>query len=209
VGCRSQQQYDSHFAGGPLTFAEGVEINNNTPLTAGSPLPIDHFFRFALHPNLDFELTGLAPSGASTNCALAVLNGQTCSLLVNGVESPLVLQANGVGGTTASITFFGLASDTGSIGPGSSNWAGSFSPTVANLTPLQIATLLCPNYVAQGDACTAADVAAGHQVNFLSTSGSFTTSLASGVPEPGTVSMIMIGFALLTISQVRKRARKA
>jgi hypothetical protein len=197
------------FAGGPLNIAEGVAINNNTPFTAGTPLPIDHFFRFAAHPNLDFELTGVAPSGASTNCALAVSNGQTCSLLINGIESPMVLEANGAGGTNASITFFGLASDTGSIGPGASTWAGSFSPTVANLTPLQIATLLCPNYLAQGNSCTAADVAAAHQVNFLSTSGSFTTSPRADAPEPGTVSMVLIGLGLLTFSQVRKRTRKA
>lgn len=194
------------FAGGPLNVGEGVSINNNTPFVAGSPLPIDFFFRFAAHPNLDFTLTGVVPSGAQTNCALAVSNGQTCSLLINGIESPVILQANGTGGTIVSITFSGTATD-GVGGP--SPWVGSFSPTIPNLTPLGIATALCPNYVAQGDACTSADVAAGHSVLVPSNSGSFTVSMAASVPEPGTISMIGIGVALVTLSQIRRRTRKA
>jgi hypothetical protein len=194
------------FAGGPLVVGEGVEINNNTPLFLNAVLPIDNFFRFAAHPLLDFELTTVVPSGAQTNCQLAVTNGQTCSLLINGSESPLVLQANGTGGTAASLTLQGLASDTGVIGPGASNWVGSFSSTIPNLTPLQIATFLCPNYIAQGNACTAADIALGRSITITSNSGSFT---ASNVPEPGTVSMIMFGLALTIISQIRKRTHEA
>jgi hypothetical protein len=198
------------FAGGPLNVGEGVVINNNTPFIAGvTPLPVDFFFRFAAHPLLDFELTTVIPSGAQTNCALAVSNGQTCSLLINGLESPVVLQANGTGGTIVSITFQGLASDTGSIGPGASNWVGSFSPTIPNMTPLGIATFLCPNYIAQGDSCTSADVGLGRVLAVPSNSGSFTATMAPQVPEPGTVSMIVIGVALVTLSQVRRRTRKA
>jgi hypothetical protein len=86
---------------------------------------------------------------------------------------------------------------------------GSFSPTVPNLTPEQIATALCPAYDAQNHSCTSADVALGHSVNVPSNSGSFTVTMAPTVPEPGTVSMVMIGVALVTLSQVRKRTRKA
>jgi len=196
------------FAGGPLNVGEGVAINNNTPLIAGAPLPIDFFFRFAAHPLLDFQLTTVVPSGAQTNCQLAVSNGQTCSLLINGVPSAVILQANGSGGTIASITLAGLASD--GVGP-TSNWVGSFSPTIPNMTPLQIATLLCPNYLAQGNACTSADVALGRVLNVPSNSGSFVVTMGSGpgVPEPGTVSMIIIGVALVAVSQVRKHWESA
>jgi hypothetical protein len=191
------------FTGGPLNTGEGVEINNNTPLFLNAVLPIDNFFRFAAHPLLDFELTAVVPSGAQTNCQLAVTNGQSCSLLINGSVGPIVFQANGSGGTIASLTLSGLASDTGVIGPNSSNWVGSFSPTIPNLTPLQIATFLCPNYIAQGNACTAADIALGRTITITSNSGSFTAE----APEPGTVSMIVFGLAL-TISQIRKRRRQ-
>jgi hypothetical protein len=194
------------FAGGPLGVGEAVEINNNTAFVAGSPLPVNFFFRFAAHPNLDFSLTSVIASGAQTNCAAAVANGQTCSLLIAGQESPVVLQANGTGGTIVSITFAGVATD--GVGP-ASNWVGSFSPTIPNMTPEQIATALCPNYDAQGHACTTADVGAGHSVNVPSNSGSFTATMTAQTPEPGTVSMIMIGVALVTLSQVRRRTRKA
>src|SRR5215471_4004754 len=194
------------FTGGPLNVGEGVQINNNAPLFLNAALPIDFFFRFAAHPLLDFELTTVVASGSQTNCQLAVTNGQSCSLLINGSESPIVLQANGTGGTVASLTLQGLASDTGVIGPGASNWVGSFSPTIPNLTPLQIATFLCPNYIAQGNACTVADIALGRSITITSNSGSFT---ASNVPEPGTVSMIMFGLALTIISRIRKRTHGA
>ena len=52
------------FTGGPLSVGEGVEINNNTVFSGA---PTDFFFRFAAHPNLDYSLTGVTPSGAPTN----------------------------------------------------------------------------------------------------------------------------------------------
>jgi hypothetical protein len=188
------------FTGGPLNVGEAVEINNNT---AFSGVPTDHFFIFQAHNNLDYSLTGVTPSGAQTNCQLAVNNGQTCSIFITGGfgESPVILQANGGGGTIASITLQGFASDTGAIGPSSSRWMGSFSPTIPTMTPLQIAQALCPNYIAQGNACTPADVAAARSINVPSNSGSFTAI----VPEPGTLSFLMLGGGLILCGTVVRR----
>jgi hypothetical protein len=189
------------FTGGPLNVGEGVEINNNAPLFLNAVLPIDNFFRFAAHPLLDFELTGVVASGAQTNCQLAVSNGQSCSLLINGSESPIVLQANGSGGTVVSLTLQGLASDTGVIGPNASNWVGSFSPTIPNLTPLQIAQFLCPNYIGQGNACTLTDVGLGRSLTITSNSGSFTAS----APEPGTLSIMLLGTGMIACATLLRR----
>jgi len=188
------------FMNGPLNVGEAVEINNNT---AFSGVPTDHFFIFAAHPLLDYSLTSVTPSGAQTNCQLAVNNGQTCSIFITGGpgESPVILQANGGGGTIASITLQGFASDTGAIGPSSSRWMGSFSPTIPTMTPLQIAQALCPNYIAQGNACTLADVAAARSISVPSNSGSFTAI----VPEPGTLSFLMLGGGLILCGTVVRR----
>lgn len=195
------------FAGGPLNSAEGVEINQNTPFIAGvTPLPEDYFFRFAAHANLDFSLSGVIPSGASSNCSAAILNGQSCSLFIAGIGlSPVILTSNGAGGTTASISFFGKASDTGSAGIATgSNWNGNFAPTISDLTPDQIAVLLCPNYNAT-NSCSAADVAANRTLHILSNSGSFQVVMAPSVPEPSTISMIGIGAAMVLVGFLRKK----
>jgi hypothetical protein len=187
------------FTGGPLNVGEAVEINNNTVF---SGVATDHFFIFQAHPLLDYSFTNVIPSGAQTNCQMAVTNGQTCSINILGLGvSPVILQANGSGGTIASITLQGFASDTGMIGPSSSRWTGSFSPTIPTMTPLQIAQALCPNYIGQGNACTLTDVGVGRSISVPSNSGSFTAI----VPEPGTLSFLMLGGGLILCGTLVRR----
>jgi len=201
------------FTGGPLTVGEGVEINQNAAFVAGvTPIPEDYFFRFAAHPLLDFELTGVGPSTAfntssnPSNCAIVDSSHVgSCSLNIAGFLSPVVLAISG-SSTIASINFFGLASDTGSIGAGASNWTGSFSPTIASMTPDQVATYFCPDYNV-ANMCTAADLASfgGKILNIPSNSGSFVVTLT---PEPGTAASILIGAGLVALGTRIKRRRR-
>ena len=212
------------FNGGPLNVTEGVEINQNTPFVAGSTtLPEDYFFRFAAHPLLDFELTGVSPStafntsGNPSDCAAVDASGVgSCSLNIAGTLSPVVLAISGTTSTIASIHFVGMASDTGSIGAGASAWSGSFSPTITQsncgiagnsvCTPDQIALYFCPDYNT-ANMCTAADVAAfGSKVLAItSNSGSFQVT---ATPEPGTMASIFIGAGLIALGTRTRRRRR-
>jgi hypothetical protein len=181
---------------------EGVLVNNGNPLCGGvnttnclavEALPQNTFLQFAAHPNLVFALDGVA-AGSSTNClANATV---TCSI----AGSPVVLTPLGGFGTSVSIGLFGRASDAGvgglnNLGTGST-WVGGFNATIPNMTPAQITAFFCP-----GGVCNTNTV-----LHVDSVGGSF---FATAVPEPGTISMIGIGLALVTLSQIRRRTRKA
>ena len=197
--------------GCPLNLTEGIEINNNTALMAGAPLT-STFFQFAQHPNLVYSLTGVGPGSSNFDCALASSTiGGSCSILVNGVPSPVVLTYLGGGSTLVSVTLNGRASDTGVGGlSAGSTWSGGFSATIptggitagVGVTPLSILQFFCGT----DNVCSAADVAANNTLEVRSVSGSFS---ATAVPEPGTISMLVIGVALVGLSQLRKRTRKA
>lgn len=191
---------------GCLFTQEGVLINNGNPFCGGTnstcpggaeALPQPKFLQFEGHPNLIYQLNTVA-AGSSTNCLVNA--AVTCSIFLGGVGSPIVLTPIGNFGTSASIGLMGVASDAGIAGltqPGSnSTWTGGFNATIPDMTPQQIVDFFCP-----GGAC---NVNAVLTVN--SVGGSFA---ATAIPEPGTVSMIVIGVALVTLSQVRKRTRKA
>lgn len=188
---------------GCLFTREGILVNNGTPFCGGTntttcpggpePLPQQTFLQFQSHPLLIFELNGVA-AGSSTNC----LVNATVSCSIAG--SPVVLTPLGTTGTSASIGFFGIASDNGIPGltqlGHNSTWTGGFSVTIPNLTPAQITAFFCP-----GGVCNP-----NNDLNLTSVSGSFA---ATAIPEPGTVSMIAIGVGLVALSQIRRRTRKA
>jgi hypothetical protein len=197
------------FIGGPLDVSEGVTINNGAPFVAFAPLPIAEWFEFAAHANLVFQLNEVVASGASTNCLAAVGAGSTCSLSIavnGGFVSPVILQNTGAGGTVASITFRGVASDTGLAGLATGNpWSGSFAPTISDMTPIEIARFLCGADYDATLSCTAADVAANVQLLVPSNSGTFVVTLTPEIPEPSTVSLMGIGAGLMVVGFLRRR----
>lgn len=186
------------FAGGPLALTEGILINGGfalgTPPPAGATF-FNPFLQFALHPNLTYTLLGVSPGSSNTNCA-GLGSGQSCSILEGGTPSPVVLTANGAGGSTVSISLLGTASD--GVGS-SSSWTGLFSATIPNMTPLQIEQFFCG-----ADAfCSASEIANSPNLEVRSTSGSF---FATAVPEPNTTAMLGAGLILLSLTLRRIKA---
>ncbi len=132
-------------------------------------------------------LLGIDPGSSNTNCA-GLITGQSCSILVNGNPSNVVLTRSG-SNTNVALSLFGTVSD----GTGTSNWTGGFSATLPNITPLQLAQLLC----GADAACTPAEIAASPNVTVRSVSGSF---FVSPVPEPNTTVMLGAGLVLLALT---------
>jgi hypothetical protein len=181
-----------------LLTTEGVLINNGFPF--GAPPPptaglFNPFLQFALHPTLSYTLTGVDAGSPNTDCAAVTTTGQSCSILVAGTPSPVLLTKKGTS-TDVGINMFGFATDEA----GSSNWTGGFSATIPNITPEQILLALCPS-----GTCTAADVEAARVLTVRSVSGSFFAS-AVIVPEPGTIALFLAGFGFLAVGMFRRKS---
>src|ERR1044072_6806210 len=112
---------------GPVTVGSAGPILDFNALT---PLPLVNFMTFAAVPGLGFDLTGIGPGTANTNCA-ALLNGQSCSIFIG---SPIILTLNG-SSTSVSLNAFGTAHD-GTLP--NSTWTGNFTTQIAGRTPAQI-----------------------------------------------------------------------
>ena len=139
---------------------------------------VDNFMTFQ-GTTLDFVLTGLGPGSANTNCALSALN-PVCSVAAG---SPFILTF-----ISANVTAIGLgANGTVTDGGVTSNWFGSFT-TQLNLSGTAI----------QSTELAGGSIASAH-------SGQFSVS---AVPEPGTVSMFLLG-GLTLLGIGRKRFRKS
>jgi len=185
------------FSGGPLMTGEGILINNGqafgTPPPPGAGL-FNPFLQFELHPNLLYILTSVDAGASNTNCA-ALANGQSCSILVAGTPSPVILQRNG-SSTNVSISLNGFVID----GVGSTPWTGGFSATIAGMLPIDIVHFFCG-----ADAtCTAGEAAASPTLDVRSVSGSFFASSVP-VPEPNTLSLFLAGGGLMLIGIVCRR----
>jgi len=139
---------------------------------------VNNFMTF-LGTTLDFVLTGLGPGSANTNCSgLAI--GQSCSVVAG---SPFILTNVGNGNTAISLGAFGTIADGGVT----SGWSGAFT-TQLNLSASAIQTTELGG----------GSIASTH-------SGQFSVS---AVPEPGTVSMFLLG-GLTLLGIGRKRFRKS
>jgi len=124
---------------------------------------------------LDFVLTGLGPGSANTNCNLSALN-PTCSVAAG---SPFILTY-----ISANVTTVGLGANGTVTDGGTSAWFGSFS-TQLNLSGSSIQTTELG-----GGSIESTD------------SGQFSVQ---SVPEPGTVSMYLLGgFVLIGIGWRRQ-----
>jgi hypothetical protein len=195
---------DLIFAGGPLLSQEGVLINNGQPF--GSPPPptatvFNPFLQFEVHTNLLYFLTAVGAGSSNNDCSTVTATGQSCSLMVGGSTSPVILTKNGTS-TVVSINMSGFATDGT---PGNSPWTGGFSATIPSITPLQIEEFFC----GVDHVCSAADVAAAKVLDVKSVSGSFFASSPSGppppVPEPGTMWMILGGAVFTAVGAIRRK----
>lgn len=184
------------FDNGPLLTNDGVLINGGQAFGSPPPDPglFDPFLQFAAQPLLLFNLTGVAPGSANTNC-VGLQTSESCSIDVAGTTSPVVLERRDLD-TMLSISFFGTATD----GAGVANWTGGFSATIPNKLPADILELFC------GDdgVCSAEDAEAGTSLALPNLSGSFFAT-ASPAPEPGTLCLLAAGLGYLVIGRMRRK----
>jgi hypothetical protein len=175
-------------AAGCLSAGEAIDV---LPINTATVLPLANFFTFAAHPTLSYSLSVVGPGSGTTNCAaLAVF--ASCSVFAG---SPIVLTLEPMGSTEVSLNLSGTATDGASP---ASTWFGHFQSPISGMTPGQIQTFFCPS-----GTCTTADFMSGRSES-SSQSGDF---VASTVPEPGTVSLFLLGGAAL-IGIGRKRFGK-
>ncbi len=133
------------------------------------------FISFAPIP-VFFDLVGLGPG--TGNAACTNVNFASCSVTAT---SPFVLTRIG-NDTTVTLPVFGTARDNTSV---PSVFTGSITTQIPNTLPSQIQTsILAGNFITS------------------SYSGEF---VVTAIPEPGTVSMLLLGGALLVARRFRKK----
>jgi len=174
------------FSGGSLTPGDPVEINGGAPISPTGPpdmsgaYPVDVPITFPSSPALSLVLTSFG-GGAGMTCAASP---NYCSPL--GGKSPIILAASG-GNTTASLPVNGTEYDNGTaIGTVS----GTFSANIAGMTPTELSSV----------------------ASFSTTSSAqltVTTSGLSSVPEPRTISLVVIAGLLLGIAVTKRRNSQA
>lgn len=161
---------------GPSTFGRILDLPAGTP---GFPDP--GFMTFnsgpgAVHPTLFFDLSGLGPGSALLACAAPV--GSSCSPFAG---SPFILTRTATG-TSVSLSANGdVRVSATSIG----SWFGAYTTQLPGRTPEQIITN-------------------------INTPGGFESSTYSGafvtiIPEPGTISLSLIGGLLVAFAVKRRR----
>jgi hypothetical protein len=194
-------------APGCLSAGEGVTVNNaDLTLTSPSGANANTFLTFAAHPNLVYSIVWPpGPGSTTTNCATANSNGLSCSVFAG---SPIILTyANG--NTFMGLGVHGSASDTGVGGlAAGSAYTGGFSEFFSQIlpngtapTPQNIQLYFCPDFVSNGNACSAADFSSGKSFT-TSQSGSFTASSSDSlVPEPSSVVLSFIGILTLLVNR--------
>ena len=166
-----------YVGGGPLLPGTFGTILDLGPATI---IPLANFMTFVGNPLLTYELDGLGPGVANTNCA-ALLIGESCSV---SPGSPFILTLTFspfVGfGTSVTLTAGGKVYDAA----GFSLWGGSFTSQFANLTPAQIQGII----LAQGSITN-------------TYSGTF---VARTIPEPASLGLLGVGL-LGAAARARKR----
>jgi hypothetical protein len=157
-------------------------------LTSPGPPSVDQFMVWPWPgPVLDYVLTGLGPGSPNVGaaaCAAASSNAAlTCSVVPG---SPFILNLSGTSSTSVTLAAFGTVADPNNPSQ-ISNWLGGFSVTIAGSKPIDVYN----QFVSLGNITT------GQQ-------GQFT---ATATPEPGTITMLLVGGALIAVSLRTRRNR--
>jgi hypothetical protein len=179
------------FAGGSIGVADPIAINGGATIGPGS-FPVANFMTFPTAPSLKVTADSFGPPSANTNCS-GLTTGESCSPLIGGFPSPIILTYTGPGtegagpanvGTSALLTVTGTATDSSMV---ISTFTGHFSASIANQTPQTLDAM------------------------FSSPGSSFKTTYAgdfvvsSPVPEPRTVSVIALAGLLMGLVVAKRR----
>jgi len=178
---------------GALMTGQPIDIAGGTPITAAS-IPLADFMTFPDSPSLNVTLDAFGPGSANTNCA-GLTTGQSCSPLIDGFASPIILTYTGTGvegtstgseGTSALLSVSGTATDASKV---ISTFTGHFSASLATFTPEQLVTLF----------------ATPGQKFSTTYAGNFVATPPSTVPEPRTISVVAIAGLLMGLVVARRR----
>jgi hypothetical protein len=165
------------FSGGTLgSGVQGTILN----LSASTIFPVIDFMTFSSVPALHFDLSQIGPGPTSTACSTVLdPNGAACSVFAG---SPFILAPTATG-TSITLSARGIARD-GTVP--TSVWQGAFTTQLSGMTPAQLQAAL---------------LSGASESNTYS--GDFRIS---AVPEPATVSSMLLG-GLLIAAGYRRRTR--
>jgi len=136
---------------------------------------------------LDFVLNGFGPGSPNAGAAACLAASSdatlTCSVIAG---SPFVISLDGTLANTTNVSLhaFGTIADPNAPSQFSS-WFGGFSVQLAGKTPFDVYTQFT----------TAQTITTGQTGNF---------TLVAGVPEPGTISLLLSGLGLVGLGAFRR-----
>jgi hypothetical protein len=164
-----------------LTVGQPIDINGGaeiTPAALAAGVPVS----FPDESGLSITLDSFGP-GSTTPCSSAITVGESCSPELSAAPlelSPIILTATSTG-TSAVLSFAGTAND----GTGVSDVTGNFSATVTGSTPEELAS----------------------SSSFTTTSsGTFVITASSAVPEPRSISLVVLAGLLMGLVVKRRKS---
>jgi hypothetical protein len=173
------------YAGGPaLAVGQPIDINMGAPITAAT-LAAGVPVTFPDEPSLSITLDSFGP-GSSTPCSSAITVGESCSPELSMspvILSPIILTETATG-TSAALAVAGTATD----GSGVSDVSGNFSATITGKTPEELSSL--PSFT-------------------TTSSGTFVITATSAVPEPRSISLVLLAGLLMGVVVMRRKKSEA
>jgi hypothetical protein len=163
------------YAGGSLTVGQPIDIAGGDTIT---PTTLPATMTFPDEPTLSITLDSFGPGSSNTDCS-GLTTGESCSpALGGGLVSPIILTAVG-NGTSALLFVSGTAMD----GSGTTDVSGNFSANIAGESPEELA----------------------NAKTFTTTYSGQLTLAASAVPEPRTISLVIIAGLLMGLVVKRRK----
>ncbi|MGA6980704.1 MAG: PEP-CTERM sorting domain-containing protein, partial [Candidatus Sulfotelmatobacter sp.] len=174
------------YAGSPaLTVGQPIDINGGAPVTQIELTTTGVPITFPDEPSLSITLNSFGP-GSSTACSSAITIGESCSPELSSspvILSPIILTETATG-TSAALAVGGTAKD----GSGISDVTGNFSATITGETPEELSSL--SSYT-------------------TTSSGTFVITSMSPVPEPRSISLVLLAGLLMGIVVMRRKKIEA